>query len=91
MTRHRPDLGSLARACVGLVLLPAAALAADDTTRPAAPGSVRPDVFQSGETFQLPPLQVPSTTVPSLETSAIFRLERVVFRGNTVFSTSELS
>ena len=87
----KPALGSLARACAGFLLLPAASLAADNNILLIAPIAPPANSVQIGEDFKLPPLQAPSTPSPSLEGSGIFRLERLVIRGNTVFSADELA
>ena len=72
------------------LLLTAAAGAAEVGDHLNVPGAPRPDFLPAkpGELFQLPPAELPAPSVPPIGPQ--IRIDRVVFRGNTVFSASDL-
>lgn len=78
--------------CAGLLLLPLAALAADGSDHLNVPEIPLPDYLPAkpGDPFQLPPVKPSVDTVPPAESTIKLKVDRVVFRGNTVFPTSEL-
>lgn len=89
------DFFCLRRAvCVGagLLLFSTMVLAADGGDHLNVQGTTRPDYLPSNpeESFQLPPVERLSTSSPSIDASTRVKLDRVIFRGNTVFPSSEL-
>lgn len=77
---------------VGLVLFPTAVLAVDGSNHLNEQEVSIPDYLPSkpNESFQLPPVEPLPAPSPSIEASPKVRLDRVIFRGNTVFPPSEL-
>jgi hemolysin activation/secretion protein len=72
-------------------LIPIVSSAADADNPLTVPGAVRPEIHRApGEVFQLPPVIIPSTPSSGFPTGTKVRFDRVVFRGNTVFSSDEL-
>src|SRR5262245_49274775 len=78
-------------ATAALLLIPPTGLAAEVGDHLNVPGASRPDFLPSkpGESFQLPPVETPSAP-PLSPTAPQVRIERVIFRGNTVFAQSAL-
>lgn len=76
----------------GLLLFSTAIIAADVNSRLNEQETARPDYLPSkpGESLQLPPVEPLSAPSPSIEAAPEVRLDRVVFRGNTVFPAGEL-
>lgn len=79
-------------ATAALLLLPLTGLAAEVGDHLNVPGATRPDFLPSkpADAFQLPPVEAPSE--PPLPSPAPqVRVDRAVFRGNTVFPENELA
>lgn len=79
-------------ATAALLLLPLTGLAAEVGDHLNVPGAPRPDFLppKPAETFELPPVG-PSSVPSQAGPSAQVRIDRVVFRGNTVLPESELT
>lgn len=73
-------------------MLPLAVLAADGGDHLNVQGTPLPDYLPTKpvDPFQLPPVEPSVDTPPPVESSAKVKIDRMVFRGNTVFPTSEL-
>lgn len=80
--------------CVGagLLLFSTAVLAADGSSHLNEQKILGPNYLPSkpNESFQLPPVEPLSAPSSSIDASTKVKLDRVVFRGNTVFPASEL-
>jgi len=77
---------------LGLLLLPLAVRAADGSKHLNVQETARPDYLPAkpSDSFQLPPVEPPVGTFPPAGDAAKAKVDRVTFRGNTVFSSSEL-